>query len=78
MKKALKRRSSLDKVVAVGLRSNPAAMKEPGNAARREVGRWVNNRVENPRCHFGDESGRCSALDEGRRYKIRFGSCQRP
>ncbi len=47
MKKALKRHGRPDKIVTDGLRSYPAAMRELGNLDRREMGRWLNNRVEN-------------------------------
>lgn len=30
-----------------GLRSYKAAMKDLGNTAKQEIGRWANNRVEN-------------------------------
>ena len=52
MKKALKRHSRPEKVVTDGLRSYPAAMRELGNLDRREVGRWLNNRVENSHLPF--------------------------
>ena len=42
-KKALKRHGR----VTDGLRSYPAAMRELGNLDRREMGTWLNNRVEN-------------------------------
>lgn len=47
MKKALKRHGRPGTIVTDGLRSYSAAMNELGNAERQEVGRWVNNRVEN-------------------------------
>jgi putative transposase len=47
IKKALKRHGKAEQIVTDGLRSYPAAMKEMGNEARREVGRWLNNRAEN-------------------------------
>src|SRR6516165_5840964 len=47
MKKALKRHGKPESVVTDGLRSYPAAMRELGNIDRREMGRWLNNRVEN-------------------------------
>ncbi len=47
MKKLMKRHGSAEKIVTDGLRSYGAAMKELGNIARKETGRWFNNRVEN-------------------------------
>ena len=47
MKKTLKRHGRADQIVTDGLRSYPAAMRELGNLDRREMGRWINNRVEN-------------------------------
>jgi putative transposase len=47
LKKALKRHGSAQKIVTDGLRSYPAAMRDLGNLERREMGRWLNNRVEN-------------------------------
>ena len=47
MKKALKRHGSPAAIVTDGLRSYKAAMREIGNADKQEVGRWINNRVEN-------------------------------
>jgi len=47
IKKAMKRHGRPQAVVTDGLRSYGAAMKEIGNADRREVGRWLNNRAEN-------------------------------
>ena len=47
MKKALKHHGTVEKIVTDGLRPYPAAMREPGNLDRREMGRWLNNRVEN-------------------------------
>ena len=47
MKKALKRHGKVEAIVTDGLRSYPAAMRELGNLDRREMGRWLNNRVEN-------------------------------
>ena len=46
-KKALKRHGSPVEVVTDGLRSYPAAMNDLGIEDRREMGRWLNNRVEN-------------------------------
>ena len=47
LKKALKRHGRAEKIVTDGLRSYPAAMRQLGNLDRREMGRWLNNRVEN-------------------------------
>jgi len=52
MKKALKRHGSAEKIVTDGMRSYPAAMRELGNLDRREMGRWLNNRVENSHLPF--------------------------
>ena len=35
-----------------GLRSYPAAMRQMGNLARREMGQWLNNRAENSHLPF--------------------------
>ncbi len=47
LKKAMKRYGNPLEVVTDRLRSYRAAMKEIGNEARQEIGRWLNNRVEN-------------------------------
>ena len=47
LKKALKNHGSPVEVVTDGLRSYPAALGELGIQDRREMGRWLNNRVEN-------------------------------
>ena len=52
MKKALKRHGKVEAIVTDGLRSYPAAMRELGNLERREMGRWMNNRVENSHLPF--------------------------
>ena len=53
MKEALKRHGSPAKITTDGLRSyRGAAMKELGNAAKQEIGRWANNRVENSHLPF--------------------------
>lgn len=46
-KNALKRHGSVETIVTDGLRSYPAAMNDLGIEGRREMGRWLNNRVEN-------------------------------
>lgn len=52
MKKTLKRHGKAETIVTDGLRSYPAAMRELGNEGRREVGRYLNNRVENSHLPF--------------------------
>jgi len=52
MKKALKRHGQPETIVTDGLRSYPAAMRDLGNLDRREMGRWLNNRVENSHLPF--------------------------
>jgi putative transposase len=52
MKKAMKRYGKPEVVVTDGLRSYGAAMTEMGNAEKQEVGRWLNNRVENSHLPF--------------------------
>lgn len=52
LKKALKRHGKVEAIVTDGLRSYPAAMRELGNLERREVGRHLNNRVENSHLPF--------------------------
>lgn len=47
IRKTLKRHGQVETIVTDGLRSYPAAMRELGNEARREVGRHVNNWAEN-------------------------------
>ena len=52
LKKALKRHGRAETIVTDGLRSYPAAMRILGNLGRREMGRWLNNRVENSHLPF--------------------------
>ena len=52
MKKALKRREKAETIVTDGLKSYPAAMSQLGKLNRREMGRWLNNRMENPHLPF--------------------------
>ena len=52
MKKALKRHGRPEKIVTDGLKSYPAAMRDLGNLDRQEVGRYLNNRVENSHLPF--------------------------
>src|ERR1019366_4738000 len=52
LKRALKRHGSATTIVTDGLRSYPAAMRQLGNLDRREMGRWLNNRVENSHLPF--------------------------
>ncbi len=66
MKKLMKRHGRPETVVTDGLRSYGAAMKEIGNADRREVGRWLNNRAENSHQPF---RRRERAMERFRRMK---------
>ena len=52
LKKAQKRHGRAEAIVTDGLKSYPAAMKELGNQDRCEMGRWLNNRVENSHLPF--------------------------
>ncbi len=52
MKKALKRHGSPEAITTDGLRSYGAAMNELGNAAKQEIGRWANNKMENSHLQF--------------------------
>jgi putative transposase len=52
MKKTLKRHGSPAAITTDGLRSYRAAMKDLGNEAKQEIGRWANNRVENSHLPF--------------------------
>lgn len=52
LKKALKRHGRAGVIVTDGMRSYPAAMRELGNLERREMGRWLNNRVANSHLPF--------------------------
>lgn len=52
MKKTLKHHGKAEVIVTDGLRSYPAAMNELGNIDRREMGRHLNNRVENSHLPF--------------------------
>lgn len=52
MKQALKRHGRAEVIVTDGLRSYPAAMMDLGNLNRQEMGRWLNNRVENSHLPF--------------------------
>ena len=52
MKKALKRHGSPEAITTDGLRSYGAAMNELGNAAKQEIGRWANNKMENSHLPF--------------------------
>lgn len=47
MKRTLKRHGKAEAIVTDGLKSYPAAMRKLGNLHRREMGRWLNNRVDN-------------------------------
>ena len=52
LKKALKRHGRAEQIVTDGLRSYQAAMRTLGNLDRREMGRWLNNRVKNSHLPF--------------------------
>jgi len=52
MKKAMKRHGRSEAIVTDGLLSYSAAMRKLGNLDRREMGRWLNNRVENSHLPF--------------------------
>lgn len=52
MKKALKRYGRAEAIATDGLRSYPAAIMELSNLDRQEMGRWLNNRVENSHLPF--------------------------
>jgi putative transposase len=47
LRKAMKQYGCPETIVTDKLRSYGAAMKEIGNEARQETGRWLNNRAEN-------------------------------
>ncbi len=47
LRKAMKRYGNPQVIVTDRLRSYQAAMRETGNEARQETGRWLNNRAEN-------------------------------
>ena len=66
IKRALKRHGRPRAVVTDGLRSYGAAMKEIGAQERQEVGRWLNNRVENSHQPF---RRRERAMERFRRMK---------
>lgn len=52
MKKALKRHGKPTTIITDGLRSYPAAMRELGDLDHREMGRWLNSRIENSHLPF--------------------------
>lgn len=52
MKKALRRHGSPSAITTDGLRSYRAAMSELGCEAKKEIGRWANNRFENSHLPF--------------------------
>ncbi len=52
LKKAMKRYGRPMAVVTDGLTSYSAALREIGNEARQETGRWLNNRAESPHQPF--------------------------
>ncbi|MGL4497319.1 MAG: DDE-type integrase/transposase/recombinase [Beijerinckiaceae bacterium] len=47
LRKSLKRPDQTDMIVTDRLVSYGAALKQIGTVAKREVGRWLNNRAEN-------------------------------
>ena len=57
LKKAMKRYGRPNAVVTDGLPSYPAAMREIGNEACQETGRWLNNRAENSHQPFRRREG---------------------
>jgi putative transposase len=52
IRKALKRHGRPRAIVTDGLRSYKAALTEIGAASRQQIGRWLNNRVENSHLPF--------------------------
>jgi putative transposase len=52
MKKIMKRHGLPRATTTDGLRSYKAAMKDLGNTAKQELGRWTNNRAENSHLPF--------------------------
>lgn len=50
--KTLRRHGKAETIVADGLKSDPAAMRELGNRGRLEVGHWQNNLAENSHLPF--------------------------
>ena len=52
LKKALKRHGRVEAIVADGLKSYVAAMRDPGNIERREMRRWLSNRADNSHLPF--------------------------
>ena len=52
LKKAMRRHGPAKVIVTDGLRSYKASLKEIGAAGKQEMGRWLNNRVENSHLPF--------------------------
>ncbi|MFN7388657.1 DDE-type integrase/transposase/recombinase, partial [Brevundimonas sp.] len=52
MKNLMKRHGRARAITTDRLRSYKAAMKDIGNTAKQEIGRWANNRVENSHLPF--------------------------
>ncbi len=52
LKKAMRRHGPAKVIVTDGLRSYKASLKEIGGAGKQEMGRWLNNRVENSHLPF--------------------------
>ncbi len=79
MKKALKRHGSPAAITTGGLRSYGAAISELGNADKREIGRWVNNRVENSHLPFRRRERAMLRFRQNEvATKVRLGPRQRP
>ncbi len=69
LKKAMKRYGNPLEVVTDRLRSYRATMKEIGNAARQETGRWLNNRRKTRINRSGAESERWQSSGVRSRYR---------
>lgn len=78
MKKAMKRYGKPEAVVTDGLRSYGAAMTEMGNAERQEVGRWLNNRVENSHLPFRRRAGDAALPTDENLTEVQLRSCAGP
>ena len=57
MKRPMKRPGRMMAITTAGLPSDKAAMKDLGNTAKQEVGRWANKRVENSHLPFRRRDG---------------------
>lgn len=79
LRKTLKRHGRIEALVTDGLRSYNAAMRDLGNPERQDMGRWLNNRVENSHLPFPTTRAIDAALSpNGVVTEIRFRSRQRP